>query len=259
MGSSDRIRIVRVERIATLGPAMTRVTIRVVDGGMQEDVRVHAGHCRLLFPDAEDPTRTWARVFTYRRWHADGSFDIDFVRHQGAGPAARWIACAETGDVIGWKHGGPPKITLEDPPRHKMLIYGDASALPVISALLERAHPDLAGDVFLDLPPGIDPWVPEAPRALNMRVIRTSRDRDPEDILRGYGQGRWSRAFIACEAGTMRSLRRYALDDLGLLHTHITASGYWKIGLTSEQVEREKRTSDWFGDTPLESEHSASA
>lgn len=252
MGSSDPVRAARVERIVPLDPTMTRVTFAVVEGDVADQVRTHAGHCRLFFPDAAAPARLWPRVFTYRRWHADGSFDVDFALHGGTGPAALWIARAAAGDVIGWKHGGAPKATLRLATDGPLLAFGDATALPVISALLERAHPRLKGQVFLDLPRAARPGPISAPPGVSVHILPSETPFGTVETLRASSAGRPATVFAACEAERMRALRRFVLDELRVARDRVFTSGYWKAGLTTEEVDVEKRRPDWFGDPPVD-------
>jgi len=247
MGSSDALRPVRVERIGPLDPTMTRVTFGMVDGQVSETVRAHAGHCRLHFPDAGG-SAVWPRVFTYRRWHPDGRFDVDFALHGGNGPAARWLARARPGDIIGWRHGGPPKLSLERPRRDPVVLFADASALPVVSALVEQAHRELRGHVILDLAEAADPGPLDAPAGVPVRVLRPSDGIDRGGMLHGLRLPPAATLFVACEAGMMRRLRRIALADLDVPRERVFASGYWKAGLSTEEVDQAKRRPEWFDD-----------
>lgn len=246
MASSDPIREVRVERVTPLGPTMRRVTFAPEGDPQPTQKRPHGGHCRLFFPDPQDATVSRSRTFTYRRWHVDGRFDVDFVVHDGGGPAARWLRRAVRGDAIGWRHGGPPKVTLEKPSARDSFLVADATALPLVSALLETADatrqihvlllPDTCGPL-----PGID-----AARAVAVRPCRCVEDIE----ARLRSACRADCLFLAaCEAASMRRLRRLALDEIGLDPRHVFTSGYWKAGLSTEEVDVAKRGRDWFGDS----------
>jgi NADPH-dependent ferric siderophore reductase len=249
MASSDPIRAVRVERVTPLGPTMRRVTFAPEGDPQPTDKRPHGGHCRLFFPDPQDAAVSRSRTFTYRHWHADGRFDVDFVVHDGDGPAARWLRRAAPGNAIGWRHGGPPKVTLEEPSARDTFLVADATALPLVSALLETADatrqiqvlllPDACGPL-----PGIDPARP---------VVVHPRGSVEDIEVRLRSVCRADSLFLAaCEAGSMRRLRRLALDRIGLDPRHVFTSGYWKAGLTTEQVDIAKRSRAWFDD-PLAS------
>ena len=245
MASSDPARAVRVERVAPLGPTMRRVTFAPEGDPQPQEMRPHGGHCRLLFPDPQDATVPRARAFTYRRWHADGRFDVDFAVHDGGGPAAGWLRRVAPGDVIGWRHGGPPKVTLDDPSAYESFLVGDATALPLVSALLETAEATRPIRVLL---------LPDAhgalPRIDPSRPVLVEACRDVEDIEARLRMSlrRHSLFLSACEAGVMRRLRRFVLDEMGLDRSQVFTSGYWKAGLTTEQVNIAKRDASWFGD-----------
>jgi NADPH-dependent ferric siderophore reductase len=246
MGSSNPVRPVAVERIVPLDPTMVRVTLRATDGSVPEALRVHAGYCRLVFPDDRAGAPVWPRVFTYSRWHDGGRFDIDFVRHGGSGPAAKWLPEARAGDVIGWRHGGPPKLTLDADLPGPVVLIGDATARPVISALLERAQAGLCGDVVLLLP-HVDGQFPlAAPAGVSVRTVASAAA--CEKALRRLALPPTTTVFAALEAGAMRAVRRIALDEHSLPRERVFTSGYWKAGLSAEEIDAEKRRPDWFGD-----------
>ncbi|MCU0906291.1 MAG: siderophore-interacting protein [Rhodobacteraceae bacterium] len=237
-----------VERVAPLGAAMARVTLRAIGGPVPLAVRTHAGHCRLLFPDHAADGGARPRVFTYRRWHADGGFDIDFALHGGTGPAARWIARAKVGDRLGWKHGGAPKLSLTAELPGPVVLIGDATAQPVISALLERAPAGLRGHVLL-LSTHLEGLLPlAAPAGVAVRTVASAAA--CEAALRRLTLSPATTLFAALEAGAMRALRRIALEELRLPHAQVFTSGYWKAGLSAEEVDDAKRRPDWFGDAP---------
>jgi NADPH-dependent ferric siderophore reductase len=224
---------------------MRRVTFAPEGDPQPTEKRPHGGHCRLFFPDPQDATVSRARAFTYRRWHGDGRFDVDFVVHDGGGPAARWLRRAAPGYAIGWRHGGPPKVTLEEPSERDTFLVADATALPLVSALLETANATRLLEVLL-LPDADGPL----PCLDPSRDVSVHFRRSVEDIAARLRLSLRSNSLFlaACEAGAMRQLRRLVLDELGLDRSQVFTSGYWKAGLTTEQVDIAKRDTTWFGD-----------
>ena len=163
MASSDPFREVQVERVQPLGPTMQRVTFEPRDRTALPAERPHGGHCRLRFPGRDASAPPHPRAYTYRRWHADGRFDVDFVVHAGDGPAARWLRQVRPGACIGWRHGGPPKICLAAPAPEPTILIADLSGLPVMAALIEQAHPTRQVSLILTVCPDAAP--DPAPRA----------------------------------------------------------------------------------------------
>ncbi|PQO24851.1 hypothetical protein C2I36_00560 [Rhodobacteraceae bacterium WD3A24] len=257
MSTSEPAAPVQVIAVHDISPSLRRVTLRAPDGRAPSPISP-AAHCHLFFPEARETavdfetrlnTRSGppGRVFTYRRIHTDGSFDVDFVRHAGEGPAARWLRRARPGTVIGHRGPGRGKLDPSAVGEGGLFILADMTALPAALSLLENAprrrdvqaiisvrhsHDDVA------LPASVrsSVWlIAERPGAL-IGALRTRTL--PAKIT----------LFAACEAAEMRMLRRYALDELGLDRSQVVTSGYWKRGLTAEQVDRAKRKPDWLGD-----------
>lgn len=247
MTSSDGFHAIRVERVRPLDPTMRRVTFASLNEDALPHERPHGGHCRLRFPSQHGPALSRPRAFTYRRWHEDGSFDVDFVVHAGEGPAARWLRQAGPGDKIEWRHGGAPKICLDRPGDGPTILVSDPSGLPIMAALAERAHPARQVELVLLAPPETRPDI--AHRAgCSVAVHHQLSAEAIEAHLRRRAPGSNALVFAACEASQMRRFRRLLLDDLGLPRSRVVTSGYWKTGLTTEQVDRAKRRADWFGD-----------
>nr|WP_249219258.1 siderophore-interacting protein [Loktanella sp. SALINAS62] len=229
---------------------MRRVTFIPLVGPQPFHRRVHGGHCQLFFPDPAGVRLRRPRTFTYRRWHADGRFDVDFVLHDGNGPAAVWLRQARHGDNLQWRHGGPPKVSLAGPCDDAAVLIGDMTALPLISTLIENAHIGrdiralmLLNDSHTQLPP-VEPGRP-------VKISRYKTVSQVEAELRTMTFGQSGLLFVACEANKMRRLRRFALDDLELSGKQVITSGYWKAGLTAEEIDAAKRGPDWFADTNL--------
>ena len=114
------------------------------------------------------------RTYTVRDSRCDQEtpeLDVDFVMHFDAagngGPASQWAAAAEPGDRV-WLIG--PNIHaascstagayggIEWRPglAQNVLLAGDETAVPAISAILESLPKDIKGHAFLEVPHGSD-------------------------------------------------------------------------------------------------------
>jgi NADPH-dependent ferric siderophore reductase len=252
MASNKEVHGVSAERIRPLGTTMLRVTFAPVGVSQPLHRRTHGGYCHLFFADPTNVGVRRSRAFTYRRWHADGRFDVDFVLHDGSGPAAKWLRHVRLGDVLQWRHGGPPKITLSDPCDDAAVLIADATALPLVSALIEKAHPDRVIRALMLLGGDRTPL----PLAGQGRAVKVARFKDVSHIevdLQATNFGPASLFFAACEAGKMKQLRRFALDHLRLSRDQLVTSGYWKAGLSAEEVDAAKLRKDWFADSHVSS------
>lgn len=120
---------------------------------------------------AMDPAvRGSMRTYTVRRSRLDSVYpeiDVDFVMHFDAdghgGPAANWAQNAKPGDaitIIGPNNRAAQCYTAEiyggiewrPGMAQRVLLAGDETAVPAISAILESLPPYMTGHAFLEVP-----------------------------------------------------------------------------------------------------------
>ena len=229
------------------------------------------GQWRRLPDDERNPIRT----YTIRRAdRAARELVVDFVSHGVTGPASRWIANADVGDELlviapdatsGGDAGGyewsPGRATT-------LLLAGDETATPAVSAIVESLPLDARGAVFLEVPcaddvltlrtpPGVSlTWLPRdragsppygealaaAVRAWaaewfagqSGRVVADEALTEPDDDvlweIPGPPADEGLYAWLAGEAGAITALRRYLVRDLGMDRSRVAFMGYWKLG-----------------------------
>ncbi|MET9119030.1 siderophore-interacting protein [Streptomyces longwoodensis] len=199
----------------------------------------------LAIPEDERP---WMRSFTLRR-RVPGTrtVEVDFVLHGDNGPASAWASSARPGDLLGMVgpsalYAGPVSLTDSITSADWLLIVGDETALPAIGTLLEALPERTPAHVYVEV----------ADRA-EQQTFRTAGDvglhwlhRDGvqaghSDVLlnavRGaaFPPGR-PFAWLAGEAGVVRTLRRHLVDDRGFDKRAIDFSGYWRLKLTQDDA-----------------------
>lgn len=113
---------------------------------------------------------------------------VDLVVHEPiseAGPACRWAAAAQPGDVVqvvaprrdlaqhGLTYGG---FEFDPGDRRRLLIAADETAVPAVSRILLDLEPGLHGDVFCEVPQPEDILALSVPPGIQMRwLLRGSR------------------------------------------------------------------------------------
>ena len=102
--------------------------------------------------------------------------------------------------------------------------------------------------MVLDLARAACPPPIHAPSGVSVWRLRQATLSETLEAVQTHGANRPATVFVACEAGRMRALRRLALDEWRVPQERVFTSGYWKAGLSSEQVDAAKRLPDWFGD-----------
>jgi NADPH-dependent ferric siderophore reductase len=129
----------------------------------------HAGWYREWL-DMDPAVRGSMRTYTVRRSRLDSVYpeiDVDFVMHfdsdGNGGPAANWALNAKPGDaitIIGPNNRAAHCVTAEiysgiewrPGLAQRVLLAGDETAVPAISAILESLPPYMTGHAFLEVP-----------------------------------------------------------------------------------------------------------
>lgn len=208
-----------------------------------------------------DDVRAVMRSYTLRALRADAlgrtaEIDVDFVLHgvgaeagpsAAAGPASRWAARAAAGDrvlLLGPAVADNRAIRFRPPEdASTVLLWADETAVPAAAAVLESLPAGARARVWLEVPHAGD--VQELPTAADAEVTWFVRDgcAAPDvplalDAVRGTSLPSPGRAYvwIAGEAGHVKLLRRHFVGERGVDRRRVTFVGYWRRGLTEEQL-----------------------
>lgn len=283
---------VNVADVERLSPSFVRVTFAADDladlGWDGPDQRIKVvlplpGSGYEGFPGGDDWYREWRllplhqrnpiRTYTIRRADpAARELVVDFVTHGDTGPASRWVNRAAVGDQVavvapdataavdaGGYEWRPGRATT-------LLIAGDETAVPAVSAILETLADDARGAVFLEVPEPADALPLQAPAGIELTWLPRGAVADHGehlvDAVRTWA-GAWVAgersgtepdtdlpevdpdllwevpaepeddglyAWLAGEAGAITGLRRHLVRDLGIDRSRVAFMGYWKRG-----------------------------
>jgi NADPH-dependent ferric siderophore reductase len=191
---------------------------------------------------AELPREHWPATRTYTvRQHdpAAGELALDVLNHGGQGLGGPWAEALRPGDEVLLRGPGGGYAPRPDADWH--LLVGDESALPAIAASLE-AVPSGAPVRALLL---VEDAAEEQPLATKGDAeIRWLHRRDGADLVDAVRSLPFPpgtvQAFVHGEAGFVRDVRRYLLDEHGMPRDLLSASGYWRRGRTDEAWRAEK-------------------
>jgi NADPH-dependent ferric siderophore reductase len=244
--STTAPRLLQVRRSARITPRMVRVTLTgdalAGFGGDGPDRRIKMffpvpGQDRPAVPRASTGGPVWPageprptiRTYTVRRYDdAAGELDVDFVLHEGHGPAAAWARDVRPGSWVGVSEPGGRYVPDPDADFH--LVMGDESALPAVATVLAALPPGVPAVAYLEvedaeeeqpLPGGAEVhWVRRDARPAGVPLTAAVR---AATLLDGRGQ-----AWLSGESACVRDLRRHLLDDRGLDRRAVYATGYWR-------------------------------
>jgi len=199
-----------------------------------------------------DDVRAVMRSYTLRALRREpDEIDIDFVLHTPAGPASAWAARAAAGDrvvLLGPAIADNRAIRFRPPEDTDLvLLWGDETALPAVSAILESLPPRTRARVWL-----------EVQDAGDIQDLATEADAEITWLVQGQGQGgervegspmaldalrdaqlppaEGPYVWIAGESGCVKALRRHFVGERGIDRRRVTFVGYWRQGMTEEQL-----------------------
>ncbi len=245
-------RLAEVKDVQYLTPHMLRVVLggEELNGfasrGPAEHLKVNfpfPGVSKLVLPEwgpdgpvlQEGQQRPLNRTYTPRRWDEKaGELTIDFLLH-GEGPGTSWAQQARAGQIVAVSHqpGGAYKV---DPDASWYMIGGDESALPAIGTILETLPASCSAYVLAEVADASEELKLDSPASLQVTWLHHGGaagriGRKLEQAIRDstFPEGNGC-VWIGCEAGVMRDIRRYLLNDRGMDRTHVHTQGYWKYG-----------------------------
>lgn len=244
-----------VDAVERVSPGFVRVALRGHGLAAYGEVMPADAVKVLLHPDGradvdepqwdDDGTPTWPaparsplpRALTVRSFNpARLRLELDAMVHDG-GLLRTWLDAAKPGAVVGVMGVRRDFYPGDGVTEH--LLLADSSALPAVATIVESLPPGLPATVFLAvdheedkalLParPGVEVhWVAGgSPSGRDSALTRAVRE-----LARPVSPGGRVQAWIAAEAGVVRSLRRWALAEHGVAVEDLHATAYWKAGL----------------------------
>ncbi|GIV77820.1 MAG: siderophore-interacting protein [Litorilinea sp.] len=256
-------RLLQVLRANQVTPRMRRITL----GGEQLDgfpADSPGRHIKLFIPRANQekprlPTwsplgiqwppreeRPYVRTYTVRSYDPTaGELTVDFVLHEHQGPASAWAARAKAGDWIGVAGpGGRGSIPLD---AGWYLFVGDESALPAISAYLERLPASARGYALVEVADSQEEQRLHYPAAVEL--IWFHRNGVPagqsQVLLEAVAQLAWPSqsglfVWIAGEAAMVTGLHSYLRTARAVPREAIRAIPFWRAGLSEEEYHDER-------------------
>jgi NADPH-dependent ferric siderophore reductase len=212
-------------------PRMLRVTLG--GEGMQRFPADQASaYVKLLLP-VPGSERPLLRTYTVRAQRED-AIDIDFALHGegGGGPACAWALACQAGDTIGVAGPGPKKQV--DHAADWILMVGDMTALPAISANIEQLPPDARGRAIIEVPDEVDVQPLTVPDGFRLEWVINPHPGNAAPLLDAVEALDWPvgslSIWTACEFTSMRALRTHFRDVRGVARQQMYISSYWKQG-----------------------------
>ncbi|MER7516025.1 siderophore-interacting protein [Streptomyces sp. NPDC126499] len=258
----------QVDRTRRLGPSLVRVTFtgedlkRFASGGRDQSLSLflpHPGQDAPVLPPLDNPDmyailgayramphdeRAVMRSYTVREQRTEpvAEIDIDFAVHEDGGPACRWAQHAKAGDrvvVLGPAVAENTGVRFRLPEdADSVLIWGDETALPAASAILQWLPAETRAHVYLEVPYSGDrvELATEADATVTWLVREEGAPSAVEAIAAAELPGEDPYVWIAGESGVVKALRRHFVRERGLDRRRVTFVGYWRKGLSEDAL-----------------------
>ncbi|GAA1292004.1 siderophore-interacting protein [Pseudonocardia aurantiaca] len=244
--STTAPRLLQVRRSIRVTPRMVRVTLGGDElagfGGEGPDRRIKMffpvpGQERPAVPRATSGGPLWPageprptiRTYTVRRFDpGSGELDVDFVLHEGHGPAAAWARDAQPGSWVGVSE--PGGRYEPDPAAAFHVVIGDETALPAVATVLDALPAGVPGLAFLEVADAGEEQ--ELPGTADIRWVHRG-EREPgvplsEAVTAAALPAGDGQAWLSGESACVRDLRKHLLDDRGFDRRRVYATGYWR-------------------------------
>lgn len=221
--------------VTSVTPHMRRITL----GGPDIEVFLdYAGVAqpgawgKLFIPSGE------GRAYTIRRLdRQQGTLDIDMLLHGGEhadGPVSGWAATAQVGEAVVF--GGPRNSGFElRADTRKLLLGGDATALPAMMAILESLPEQVEAWMWIEVADR-DELQPLHTRAeLHARWLLADAAQLPPGALLAQSiieaaVEPFDQVWLAGESAAMKRLRQHFQQTLAMDADRVAAKAYWKYG-----------------------------
>ena len=216
------------------------------------------GATEVYFPEYDNEKKQWkpqpeerrsfVRTYTHRGIDLESNeIWIDFVAHGDEGPASAWAIRAQVGDPLGVMMKDT-KLELYTPADNYLLV-GDATAIPVLAAILEDLPATASGTCIIEVLGVVDEQHLQTKASIDFIWLHNLHPQDGSSLaeqVRRLELPEANRfAYVAAEFSSVRDVRTYLRKEKGWRIDELYAYSYWKSGVaedksvTDRQAEKE--------------------
>lgn len=195
----------------------------------------------------DESIRPSIRTYTHRGIDLEkNELYVDFVAHGDEGPASKWAMQAPIGAQLGVAMGTEASELFPEVQRY--ILVGDATAIPVLGAILEDLPAGAPTQVFLEVETKEDIQVlaSKADAIIDWIINPTpGQNTILADKALAYieaqGEMESKFAYIAAEFSTVKVLRNFLRKEKNWTKDELNAYSYWKFGKAENVSEADRR------------------
>lgn len=175
---------------------------------------------------------------------------IEFVVHGDESPASGWAMHAQAGDKLGLMM--KPKSRALYPAADEYLLIGDATAIPVLGAILESLPNSAKGQCIIEVHGKDDEQVLTNPADLPITWLHNPQPEQGSRLAEFVNsitlpEGKRF-AFVAAEFATVKAIRQY-LQAAGWANNELNVSSYWKAGFAEDKSAADRSAEKQSGNS----------
>ncbi|MET3037051.1 siderophore-interacting protein [Chryseobacterium sp. NRRL B-14859] len=183
------------------------------------------------------------RTYTHRGIDLEkNELIIDFVDHGDGGPASKWVREAEAGSKLGVMMRLDGKELY--PEANWYLLVGDATAIPVISAILETLPATAKGVCIIEVHGKEDKQQLKTQGDIEFKWLYNSQPQissEIADIVRNIEIPETAKfGYIACEFSSVKEIRTYLRKEKNWTSQELYAYSYWKAGSAENESQADR-------------------
>ena len=170
---------------------------------------------------------------------------IDFVAHGDYSPASGWAIHAKAGDELGVMMKAKSKPVI--PSAEQYLLVGDATAIPVFGAILERLPVTATGQCIIEVHGKEDEQALINPAHLPITWLHNPHPQQTDQsqlaqVVKAITLPTGNRfAYVAGEFQAVKAIRQYLKVEQGWDKNELFLSSYWKAGVVEDESAEDRR------------------
>lgn len=204
---------------------------------------------KMQWKPQREEIRPFIRTYTHRGIDLQKKeIWIDFVIHGDNSPASSWAIQARKGDILGilMKEGKSDLYRKAD----NYLLAGDATAIPVLSAILEDLPAGASGICIIEVHSKEDEQVLKTKADIQFIWLHNPHPEKGSrltDIVKQQALPEKSRTgYVAAEFSSVKQIRHYLRKEKLWKQEELYAYSYWKAGVTEDKsaMDRHKENEE---------------
>ncbi|WP_313581051.1 siderophore-interacting protein [Chishuiella sp.] len=208
----------------------------------------------IHFPEFNDQNHQWIhppkelapsiRTYTHRGINLEKKeLIIDFVNHGDNGPASKWAINATKGSKLGVMMRTEPTELFAKADYY--LFVGDATAIPVISSILEALPNQAKGTCILEVHDEKDEQELQTNADIKFIWVHNSSPELGSNLAEVTKQINFSEeskfGYVAAEFSTVKEIRTYLRKVKSWTNKELYAYSYWKIGISEDKSQSDRQ------------------